>query len=173
MNYNSKLEFGKLDTIRLLSPSSAIWWILLIRSFSALVHWLAAQNPFGYRSACWETRFITIRPLLTHWRRRWLVSVAVRAVPAHRIRLVALNRICRRPLWWMSLVVICVGPELSDNFFGNRISLRDEPLDGSGVVLAEIIQLRDSAMAAMTFGEKNRLLTVDGSMQISTPPRGI
>ena len=58
-------------------------------------------------------------------------------------------------------------------FFGNRIALRDEPLDGSGVVLAEIIQLRDSAMAAMTFGEKNRLLTVDGSMQISTPPRGI
>ena len=73
----------------------------------------------------------------------------------------------------MSLVVICVGPELSDNFFGNRIALRDEPLDGSGVVLVEIIQLRDSAMAAMTFGEKNRLLTVDGSMQISTPPRGI
>ena len=57
----------------------------------------------------------------------------------------------------MSLVVICVGPELSDNFFGNRISLRDEPLDGSGVVLAEIIQLRDSAMAAMTFGPGKKI----------------
>ena len=57
----------------------------------------------------------------------------------------------------MSLVVICVGPELSDNFFGNRIALRDEPLDGSGVVLAEIILLRDSAMAAMTFGPGKKI----------------